>query len=277
MGKLILCAGKDAIHPYYFRSIDIFVSNMEELCYYLYHNAFAMREELFSADLARFIGQELGLVERAAYLKDLQDGHAGAKDLMVAIFCSTDYYGEQEIKAFLKEYDAFYQLSPAERRKKGADRLMRDGKEREAALIYHEILGSDEASKLPEKEYGNLLHNLAVTEMHGGMLQNAPERFREAYERNHNDESLKQYLMALKLAGQEELLERELNRYMPKREVIDQAAREIYLARNAAEQTREYMELEKMKEYHKSGRSKEYNQCQENLLETLKRRCRDGL
>lgn len=277
MGKIILCTGKDAVHPYYFQSADISVSSMEELCYILYHDAFTVKEELFSPELVRFIGEELGMPERAAYLKELQEGHAGAKDIIVAIFCSTDYYDEQEIKAFLKEYDAFYQLSPAERKKKGADRLLRDGREREAAGIYQEILGSDAVSRLSEKEYGNLLHNLAVIEIRLGMMQNAPERFREAYERNHADESLKQYLIALKLTGQEELFEKELKRYMPRREIIDQTAQAIYLARSAAEQTREFMELEKMKELHKSGRVVEYYQCADALLEQLKKSYRSNI
>lgn len=274
MGKIILCTGKNAVYPYYFRSADVSVSNMEELCYCLYHNAFTIQEELFSAELVRFIGEELGLAERADCIKRLQDNHASAKDLIVAVFCSADYYGEQEIKAFLREYDAFYKLSPVERKKKNADHMLKNGKEREAAQAYQEILDSKDAEKLPEREYGSLLHNLAVIEARSGMFQDAPERFREAYERNQNDESLKQYLVALKLSGQEDVIERELVRYKLKRDIIDQAAREIYLARNAAEQTREYLEFEKLKDYYETGKIAEYYKGIETLLEELKKRYR---
>lgn len=270
MGKIILCAGKEAAHPYYFQSAGVSISNMEELCYCIYHNIFAVKDELFSLDLVRFIREELGLGSRADYIGELIASHAGIKDLVVAIFCSTDYYDEREIKGFLQEYDAYCQLSAVERRKKEADRMLGAGREKEAASLYQEILRSEELLELPEKEYGNLLHNLAVIEIRNGKLGYAPDRFREAYERNHADESLKQYLMALKLTDQEELFETERKRLMPRQEIVDRLSQELYLSRNASEQTREFMELEKVRECYEQGRTEEYSQRAEALLKLLK-------
>lgn len=278
MGRVILCVGKEAKQPYLLRSVDMEVSSMEELCYAFYHNAFVMQDELFSPQLIRFIGEELGLSERAEYLQRLCESHAGAKDILVAIFCSTDYFSEEEIKSFLRRYDAFYEMSPMERKKWSADRMMKEGKERDAAQIYADLLKTEGIAMLTEKEHGNLLHNLAVAEMHLGSLNTAPGHFREAYELNHSEDSLRQYLIALKLTGQEELFDRELKLVSPRREVLDRMTQELYMARSAAEQTADFQAVDKLRELHENGQILEYYQHADALLEKLKQdyRLQDG-
>ena len=270
MGRVILCTGKRAAQPYVFRSVDRTAASMEELCHILYHNAFVMQEELFDPELLRFIGEELGLSRRADDLRHLCESHAGAKDIIVAIFCSTDYFDEGEIKEFLRRYDAFIEMGPAQRKKWNADRLLSEGREAEAEKLYREILEEEELAVFPEQEHGNLLHNLAVLEMHGGAFRQAPGHFREAYRLNRSDESLKQYLMSLKLTGQEELLEKELKTLLPRREVIEQTTQALYLARTAAELAPVWQELEKLKELHEQGKVAEYYEKADELLEKLK-------
>lgn len=274
MGKIILCVGREAKNPYVFRAIGDKVSSIEELCYCLYRNAFEVQEELYSEEFVRFIDEELGLSERAEYLRRLILAHAGAKDLMVACFCSADYYDAREIKAFLKEYDAFYEKSPQERKKWKADRLWQEGREHEARKLYQEILLSGNLEELSDSVHGDLLHNMGVAKMHSGNVSQAVEYFREAYERNVSDDTLKQYLIALTLAGQKERMDQELKALTPRSEVTAQVSQEVYMARNKAEQTGEYQELEKMKKLHDEGKIAEYYQCADALLERLKEKYR---
>lgn len=276
MGKLILCTGREADHPFTFSAIGKTVSNMEELCYIVYHHVFEIQEQLYSRELIQFIREELGMPDRAQYLEGLLENHAGAKDLIVAIFCSTDYYEEHEIKQFLNEYDAYYKLDPAERRKREADRLLEKKRYREAAAVYQDILGGGSMTALSDCELGNLLHNLAVIEIREGMFQRAQERFAEAYLRNNNEETLKHYLFSLKLNGQEELFEEEMKRCMPRQQLLEEMTEELYQVRSSFEQTREYFQLEKLKELQSQGRIKEYYQGTDTMLEELKNRYRCG-
>lgn len=277
MGKVILCAGQEAEHPYHMKTLDIWIWNIEELCYVIYHHPTRVKEELFCHELYEFIGKELGMQERAEYLMELQKNRAGAKDMMVAIFCSTDYYEEAEIKAVLEEYDAYYKLKPVERRKRDADRLLKENHWQEAAVIYQDILDSEDALELDDVEYGKLLHNLAVLRARSGDLQEASQTWREAYERNHLEESLKQYLLSLKLLGKNQLLDEELKFFMPRRELIEQLQKDLYLAREAAERTVEYKELEGLRDLHEQGKSREYHQGVDELLERLKQQCRESM
>ncbi|MBQ9119611.1 MAG: hypothetical protein IJY09_06095 [Lachnospiraceae bacterium] len=275
MGKVILCVGREAEQPYVLQTLNVSIRNMEELCYMIYRNPTSIQEELFRPELYEYIGAELGMPERAAYLKELLHTHAGAKDMMVAIFCSTDYYSEAEIKAVLAEYDAYFQLKPVERRKRDADRMLREKRWQEASAIYQDILDSEDVLELKDADYGKLLHNLAVLEAHGGNLKEASKLWRDAYERSREEESLKQYLLALKLLGKEKLLDQELKFFMPRRELIEQMQKDLYLAREAAERTPEYRELERLRELYEQGKIKEYYQGMDALLERLKQQCRE--
>ncbi len=274
MGRVILCVGKEAKRPYVFRGTGDRVFCIEELCHVLYQNAFEVQEELYSEELLRFIGEELGLSERAEYMRRLIDAHAGAKDVMVACFCSADYYDAREIKAFLKEYDAFYEKSPLERKKWKADRLWEEGKEQEAGGLYQEILLSGSLAELPNEVYGDLLHNVGVMKMRSGNISQAVEYFRDAYDRNGADDTLRQYFIALTLSGQKERMDQELKVLAPRSEVTAQVAQEVYAARNAAEQTGEYQEFERLKKLHEEGKIAEYYQCMDSLLERLKEKYR---
>lgn len=274
MGKVILCVGREAKKPYVFRATGDKVFSIEELCHVLYQNAFEVQEELYSEEFIRFIGEELGLKERAEYLRHLTFARAGAKDVMVACFCSADYYDAKEIKAFLRDYDAFYEKSPAERKKWKADRLWEEGREHEAGQMYQELLFSGSLAQFPNDVYGDLLHNVGVVKMHSGNISQAVEYFREAYERNGADDTLRQYFIALTLSGQKERMDQELKALAPRSEVTAQVAQEVYVARNAAEQTGEYQELERLKGLHEEGRIAEYYQGMDALLERLKEKYR---
>lgn len=274
MGKIILCVGQEAKKPFVFQATGDRVSSIEELCHVLYQNAFEVQEELYSDEFVRFVGEELGLTSRAEYLRRLIDARAGAKDVMVACFCSADYYDAQEINAFLQEYDAFYEKNPLERKKWKADRLWQGGRESEARKLYQEVLLSENLSELSDTVYGDLLHNIGVTKMHSGNISQAAEYFRDAYDRNGADETLKQYFIALTLSGNKERMDQELRTLAPRSEVTMQVAQEVYIARNAAEQSGEYQELEKLKKLHENGKTAEYYQCADALLERLKEKYR---
>lgn len=277
MGKVILCTGKDAIHPYTIKSLNKEIRSLDELCYLLGKYPAAMAEEVFETELYDFIETELGLLKPAQRLRDLKLSHAGAKDIMVTIFCSGDYFGEQEIKEILAQYDVYYNMKPVERKKKAADRLLKENRKQEAALIYLEILDSEDVYELSDVEYGKMLHNVAVLEVMAGDLQSASGKFREAYERNHCEESLQQYLISLKLLGKNSLLDEELRYFLPRRELIEKMHVCMYMAHDGAEQTGDYKELERLRELYDEGRIMEYYQGMDELLERLKSECRNSM
>ncbi len=274
MGKLILCTGKTAKRPYIFKATGTKIYTMEELCYYIYHNVETISEDLFRIELIDFIRDELGLTERAEYLEELVKKRVGIKDLVVSIFCSADYYDKYEINGLLAEIDILYRMNAAQRKKRQADFCMRHSQWKQAMTQYRNILNSKEFTELTSEEYGDILHNIGVLEAKNGAFIIASSKFREAYERNHKEESLKQYLYALKLSNQQEVFEREVKMYVSTRELLISIEEELYRVEESSEYTSMNAEVKHLIDLKEHGRMKEYYLKIDELLNRIKTKYR---
>jgi hypothetical protein len=204
MGKLILCSGARTARPYVFEQTGIKVYSIEEMCYYLYHHVYLIDEEMFCDTLFDFIDTELLLKERAEKLRSLKKQKSDLKTMVTIILCSSDYYTEYEIKSILKILDEVIGMPMIKRNCIKAGILLREQQYSRAAEEYVRIINSREAADLTPEEYGDLFHNLAVAKVHITGLKEASRLFYQAYERNHREESLMQYLVTLLLCRNEE-------------------------------------------------------------------------
>ncbi len=274
MGKVILCTGKTAQNPYYFLSTGTRVYTIEELCYYIYQNIETVSEELVCPELVAFLRNELGLEERANQLEKLYATHAGIKDIIVLILCSADFYEEEEIRQLLSELDSLNEMTPLQRKKRMADQYLENGQFRDAMKAYRNILYSREPVEMNSVEYGDILHNLAVLYVKTGAFATAAEEFRAAYERNGNQESLKQYLYALKFSKQEELFEKEIGRLSENRALMEEIENELYHVSDNEDNTYDYHELMRVRNLKENGRVTDYYKAVDELVGRLKNKYR---
>lgn len=274
MGKVILCTGKTARNPYYFLSTGTRVYTIEELCYYIYHNIETVSEELVCPELVDFLRHELGLEERAEQLEKLFATHAGIKDIIVLILCSADYYEEEEIRLLLSELDNLNEMTPLQRKKRNADHFIENGQYRDAMKAYRNILYSREPVEMNSVEYGDILHNLALLYAKTGAFVTAAEEFRAAYERNRNQESLKQYLYALKFSKQEDLFDKEIARLAENRALMEEIENELYAVSENEDNTYDYHELRRIRELKECGRVTDYYKAMDELVGRLKNKYR---
>jgi len=266
MGKIIICSGKQTTKPYYFKITNTKIYSIEELCYYIYHNIDAMNEEFFGDSLVTWMGEELQLTKRAEKLQELLQLDAGLKDIVVCILCSADYYSEMEIKQLLLIMDEIKKLTPLEKMKKKADNYFKYRQFTEAATEYQNILNGKEIANFTSEEYGDLLHNLAVVQLNTESVSIAANGFKEAYERNHNSESLKQFLYALKLSKQEERFLQETIVYDVSQELQEQIQKDIELSYMKAESSDAYKAVNNLKECKDNGKISQYYQMAEELI-----------
>lgn len=270
MGKLILCTGKIADQPYVFKTTKVAIRSMEELCYYIYHNVETISEDLYQLDLIEYIRQDLGLSQRADYLEELLHKKVGIKDLVVSLLCSADYYDKNEINHLLTEIDILYRLKPVQRRKRQADYFMKHQQWKEAMKEYRSILISKEFTELTSEEYGDILHNMGVLEAKTGAFVVAANKFFEAYERNYREESLKQYLFAIKLSNQVGVFEREVKVYVGSRELLASMEEELFRIEEGSEYTTLHAEVNYLKELKSQNKTKEYDQKIDEIMKRLK-------
>ncbi len=274
MGKLIICNGKQAVKPYYFKLTNTKIYSIEELCYYVYNHIDVMYEDLFEDSLVSWVSEEIQLGERAEMLKNLLKAKVGLKDIVVCILCSADYYTEIEIKQLLHRMDETAKMTPIEKMKKKADNHFKYRQFADAATEYENILNGKEAVSLSGEEYGNLLHNLAVVQLYTVGVSVAADNFKEAYERNHNKNSLKQYLYALIISKQEEKFQQEALGNGLSQELLEQLRVDIELSYKEAETADVYKKVDQLKECKQAGRISQLHQMTEDLINQWKQEFR---
>lgn len=242
MSKLILCSGKRTERPYVMPDTGHRVYSIEELCYYIYNNIYFIDETLISDSLIDWISTELNLADRAKKLELTIRQGADYKTLLAVILCSSDYYTEQEIKKLILTVDEIRTMPLAKRRFKKANSYLKRKLYAGALTEYERLLMSDEASDLSPKDYGDVLHNLAITKLYIYGPERAKETFLNAYERNRREESLRQYLYTLYLCNDKDIFEEKMIEY----NVSEDQRNEIILKMEQV--TREAMMSKKMKE-----------------------------
>lgn len=270
MGNLILCSGKKANHPFYFRLTDTKVYTIEELCYYIYENIYVISDELYQYDLVEWLKNEVGMEEISNKLKELIDKKNSLKDIVVSILCSADYYTEKEIKDLIQVIDEIELLSPIRKQKIKADNFLKFHNFKQAMIQYKQVLSSKDAAAFTKEEYGDIEHNLGIVFLHTSSYQDAAEHFINAYLRNNNIESLKQYLYALKLSEADEEIEKAKSLYNISEELIESVNITFANAMGKACKHPEYMEIDKLIQWKESGKVKEYYEGMDAILKGYK-------
>ncbi len=257
MGKLILCSGKSTNRPYVLPVIGYRAYSIEELCYYIYNNIYSIDESLFTSSLNDWIGAELGLEARAEKLDQLIKQGADYTTLLAAVLCSSNYYTEQEIKQLLQKVDGIRAMPPARRWFLRANSYLKRKQYEEAAAEYDSLLVSKEASDLSPKDYGDVVHNLAIATLHIYGPDRAQELFFHAYERNRREESLRQYLYTLWLCCDNEEFDKKLSEYHVNNILRDEIVLRMEQLSSDALQSKEMDELYRLKNLLSSGERRE--------------------
>lgn len=202
MENVILCSGSYALHPYYLEQDDLHLYSIEELCYYLYKNAYLIEEDFFSDQLFDWMSQELGLIEWVQQLRIMRQKDPDILRTMEVLFRLTGYYSNEEIRQVRTVFLESHGLSPAERRKLRADSYCNKKKYAMAMAEYEQLLR--EADEEQVKFRAKLYHNLGVCSAGLFLYEKAADYFQKAFQVYPNTESYVQFLMALKLGNSRE-------------------------------------------------------------------------
>ncbi len=205
MSTVILCNGNYAKTPYCLPADDIRLFSIEEVCFYLYKNAFFLQEDFFGDALLEWIGSELKLPSYADALLALRAKEETLLKSIEYLFLTTGYYGAAEVEKVKSIITEGNSLSVEERRKMRADVYCKKQKYKQALSEYGELVKM--TAKEDVKFLAKLHHNMGVC--HAGMFlyDRAAEEFKKAFDMYPNTESYVQFLTALKLhCPQEEYL-----------------------------------------------------------------------
>ncbi len=140
MNNVCLCVGNYAGTPFYVKFLDVSLYSMEELCYYFMDKVYLLDDSIVDPELVNWIRKECGLPELAEELEVYVRKRVSAATFVSTILERVGMYDEntiRKIERILKEQSS---LTMIERYKRQAEYFYRQGRFRQAFVIYSELL-----------------------------------------------------------------------------------------------------------------------------------------
>lgn len=276
MGKLILCNGSYAKEAYHIKAGNINIYSIEELCYYMAHNLDFVIEIPIEDSLIKWINEQLLMEELAGDIKILKDKGEKNSTIIMKILRGCNYFTNHEMKeigGFIKEFE---NLPGMKRKIIKANNYLNVKQYQKAEKEYERLLYGEEAVELNENEYAWILHNLGIAKIYTVGTKEAAPFFKEAYGRNHNENSLRQYMAALSLSSQNELFLKEVDYYELDHEWVKNFYEEVNHYKKEARTKIKLSKIEELKELSNSKDKTQFYQTAGQLtmeLEEEYRRC----
>ncbi len=175
MGRVWLCTGRIAEHPLLLESEGVGLSSFEELCYYLYWNAELVGESFYNERLCQWLEEELGETELSVEIRAGIAQEESGCWCLERILDAGGFYSQAERQRVLQTVAWMEDKGPMERAKLRGDRLLREGRCREAVLAYRGALKTagqaEELSAFPSE---NMQEQSAVSR--GASAEDVPDK-----------------------------------------------------------------------------------------------------
>lgn len=197
MTNVLLCQGEYSKIPYYVKEDCRNIYCIEELCYYLYHNAYLLDDSFVSRELADWVEDSLKLKELAKDIDSICGRAYSLRKLMQLLNEHIGFYSEEEWNGLIEDISNNDSLSVYERRKKRADGFLQSGKYGPAMDEYELIIKETSVGEI--KLRAGVFHNLGVCAAKLFMYDRAAAYFERAYDTYANTESYVAMLSAMKL------------------------------------------------------------------------------
>ncbi len=274
MARVVLCAGKRSRIPLRLHNINRYLYSAEEICFYLYHHPATAEDYITDDALASYYETELGLPAVAERLRMLKVSGAGVKDYVAVVFGATLMYTPEEVAEYMLEIERLQDLKTWQKQKAKADVYLDHRNYRDALVLYEQMLRKRKENEMPEVTTGNVYHNLAICELHITGAGTAAGHFAEAYEKNRSPESLRSYLLALRLAQKDNEYLTALEEYEVSELMRTEMDAMLFECMVEAGESPEYQEMVRIKKLFSDGQLAEYREATGMLLEQFKRQYR---
>ncbi len=274
MSRIIVCSSKKADNPYTFLNTKVEVYTYEELCFYIYNNTVLISKSSISESLFTWIAEELHMDALSERLFNLANKSSHILDFLVEILSSGDYYGQDEIKAYIEEWQIFRRLTGYEKMKKKADGYLAYRRYIRAATIYDTII--DNREEVEDTVFlGNVYHNRGVASANNFELEDAKKYFMMAYELNGNPDSLKGYFYVVARADDTSVLREEIRQMDLDESYFEDIMNEIADVKDDVSEMTIYSMLERAV-YNKMHKDiNEYDKRMDIILDELKNEFRE--
>lgn len=196
MSELLICNQQIAAMPYYIEGISVNLYSIEELCYYIANNTYMLERDFMCEDLCTWIDKELKMSALADKLREYMAVNQKLSGFVLLILQSNAYCTKVQIQTICNLLAEMEEKSDFEVNKIRADRLMEKKKYLSGIYEYKRLLDLEEIDQESPVLVGNIWHNLGTAYARLFLFQEAIKCYHKAYECNHNEESMKEELLA---------------------------------------------------------------------------------
>ncbi len=237
--RAIACDEKLNTIPYYFRLSGVKIYSLEELCYHIGTNIYAVNQETFNEDLIYWIDKNIGHKLLVKHLAEAKKADKSVKDLVRILINDADYYDKEQITEILRTLDKIASQNPMEAKKIEADNYLRFKRPAEALNAYQKVeeMMLAENSQAAEQFRASIWHNMGVA--HAKMLnwESALSCFKRAYASYAAPESATAILGTLKVLNREDEAKKMLGELMLSPEDVQRVDDEIAKAEKKYEES----------------------------------------
>ena len=197
MTNVILCQGAYSKTPYYLKDDCRNVYCIEELCYYLYHNAYLLDDSFVCDELGEWVEKSLMLEKTGKEIKRLCGRYGALSKLIQLLKNDIGFYSDKEWDVLLGNINENIDMSIEQRRKIRADGFLATKKYGLAMDEYEHILQTANIKEVTLR--AKVFHNMGVCAANLFMFEKAAGYFERAYDTYANTESYVSMLASMKM------------------------------------------------------------------------------
>lgn len=271
-----LCIGNYAKNPYYIEKVGIRIYSVEELCYYLFQNAFLLDNTVMRMELCDFVEKELGLKELSGKLSGLIRAGGSLSAFVSTILEDTHYCSREELKNIEQALRDNDKLGPGQKRKVRGDYFYRNGKYMLALKEYEEAFQAEGAN---DAFRSAVCHNMGVVYAKMFFFEKAGEMMKKAYSFLPDEDLYIKWLACSRLSGsREEYLDFILKEKADQDMYMKLEARLSQIFSEDAEKSdKKYLAFKKVLSMKGEGRVALYYEGIDNILAEWKREYRKNM
>lgn len=267
--ELFLCLGKLSQTPYFLSGLGVNIYSMDELCYYLYQNAYILDNDLFDTRLCDYIRDNLEMPELSDLIRRMIRDKKTLGEMVTTLFTVTGYCNEEEIRKVRQVLVDNASLSFAAKRKVRGDNLLVANKYTRAIEEYQYVLSGLNKEEEPEL-YSAILHNIGCAYSQMFLLKKAAEYYKKAYEIDKDRESLIMYLIALRLSSSKDDFDRIVVKNGYDDRISLEAVRRMSAARESNIDTPYGKQMLEILDLHDAGKVSDYYKAIDDTLDAWK-------
>ena len=180
------------------------IFTLEELCWYLAQNVYAITPELFDGKMFYWMDRITGGHSLALAIGNYQAAEKPLKEIVRLLLNSVDYLSNSEIARVYNQLTEMEHQNPVEQARLAADNYNRYGHPMAALKAYHHVvfqMEHDYESEVTRRFKAETWHNMGVAFLQLHHFSAAAECMSNAYELTRDKDDLEAWLHVLQLMG----------------------------------------------------------------------------